>query len=245
MLQVHMGTHMWSSSQASRRGRRMSLELPHHAPPIPMTAKDSEFLQRRPELFFPYLPTQFNAQNGLPRPVRRTWNAVNYTYYWLPNIFQTSDSSDFPPTTSNGLLLERLGGGGGSCGGGGGQPVPPSLSSRHHHPLFPPLPAAHAAAAGGSDPERNISPEPLRVRSPESLQRTKAAAATEEKANKDENGRFRHEPWSWQLGAKNASSDKEKSDEENEKVDEDDEELIQTPQLKTHSATASTESLVA
>ena len=32
----------------------MSLELPHHAPPIPMNAKDSEFLQRRPELFFPY-----------------------------------------------------------------------------------------------------------------------------------------------------------------------------------------------
>ena len=60
--QVHMGTHMWSSSQTSRRGRRMSLELPHHAPPIPMTAKDSEFLQRRrPELFFPYLPTQFRA----------------------------------------------------------------------------------------------------------------------------------------------------------------------------------------
>ena len=54
-----MGTHMWSSSQASRRGRRMSLELPH--PPIPMTAKDSEFLQRRPELFYPYLPTPFSA----------------------------------------------------------------------------------------------------------------------------------------------------------------------------------------
>jgi hypothetical protein len=52
---------MWSSSQPSRRGRRMSLELPH--PPIPLTAKDSEFLQRRPELFFPYLQTPFSSAN--------------------------------------------------------------------------------------------------------------------------------------------------------------------------------------
>lgn len=49
-----MGTHMWSNG-ASRRGRRMSLDLP----PIPMTPKDSEFLQRRPDLFYPYLPAPF------------------------------------------------------------------------------------------------------------------------------------------------------------------------------------------
>jgi len=54
-----MGVHMWSSTQPSRRGRRMSLEMPH--PPIPLTAKDSEFLQRRPELFFPYLQTPFSS----------------------------------------------------------------------------------------------------------------------------------------------------------------------------------------
>ncbi|XP_017787161.1 PREDICTED: homeotic protein spalt-major-like isoform X4 [Nicrophorus vespilloides] len=74
-LKVHMGTHMWSNG-ASRRGRRMSLDLP----PIPMTPKDSEFLQRRPDLFYPYLPAPFlngmqqklneisvvqNPQNGL------------------------------------------------------------------------------------------------------------------------------------------------------------------------------------
>ncbi|KAG5876076.1 hypothetical protein JTB14_011560 [Gonioctena quinquepunctata] len=74
-LKVHMGTHMWSNG-ASRRGRRMSLDLP----PIPMTPKDSEFLQRRPDLFYPYLPAPFlngmqqklneismvqNNQNGL------------------------------------------------------------------------------------------------------------------------------------------------------------------------------------
>uniref|UniRef100_A0A0K2V1K8 Homeotic protein spalt-major n=1 Tax=Lepeophtheirus salmonis TaxID=72036 RepID=A0A0K2V1K8_LEPSM len=61
-LKVHMGIHMWSNTQASRRGRRMSLDLPR--PPIPMTAKDSEFLQRRPELFYPYLQTSFNHPNN-------------------------------------------------------------------------------------------------------------------------------------------------------------------------------------
>ena len=65
-----MGTHMWSSSQSSRRGRRMSLELPAHLggpAPIPMNAKDSEFLQRnRPELFPPYLPTPFSLPPPLP-----------------------------------------------------------------------------------------------------------------------------------------------------------------------------------
>lgn len=60
--QVHMGTHMWSNG-ASRRGRRMSLDLP----PIPMTPKDSEFLQRRPDLFYPYLPAPF--LNGMQQKV--------------------------------------------------------------------------------------------------------------------------------------------------------------------------------
>lgn len=57
-----MGTHMWSNG-ASRRGRRMSLDLP----PIPMTPKDSEFLQRRPDLFYPYLPAPF--LNGMQQKV--------------------------------------------------------------------------------------------------------------------------------------------------------------------------------
>jgi len=61
-VQVHMGTHMWSNG-ASRRGRRMSLDLP----PIPMTPKDSEFLQRRPDLFYPYLPAPF--LNGMQQKV--------------------------------------------------------------------------------------------------------------------------------------------------------------------------------
>jgi hypothetical protein len=58
-----MGTHMWSNG-ASRRGRRMSLDLP----PIPMTPKDSEFLQRRPDLFYPYLPAPF--LNGMQQKVK-------------------------------------------------------------------------------------------------------------------------------------------------------------------------------
>ncbi|XP_037927668.1 homeotic protein spalt-major [Teleopsis dalmanni] len=59
-LKVHMGTHMWSNP-TSRRGRRMSLELPLHRPgSLP---PEPDFIQRRPELFFPYLPPFFN---GLP-----------------------------------------------------------------------------------------------------------------------------------------------------------------------------------
>ena len=53
---------MWSNG-ASRRGRRMSLDLP----PIPINPKDSEFLQRRPDLFYPYLPTPF--LNGVQQKV--------------------------------------------------------------------------------------------------------------------------------------------------------------------------------
>ena len=62
-----MGTHMWTSAQVSRRGRRMSLELPR--PPIPLTAKASEFLQRRPDLFYPYLQTPFNGKSPPPPPI--------------------------------------------------------------------------------------------------------------------------------------------------------------------------------
>lgn len=62
LSQVHLGTHMWSNG-ASRRGRRMSLDLP----PLPITPKDSEFLQRRPDLFYPYLPAPF--LNGVQQKV--------------------------------------------------------------------------------------------------------------------------------------------------------------------------------
>lgn len=48
-----MGTHMWTNG-TSRRGRRMSLELPR-----------PDLLQGRPDLFYPFLPTFLN---GLPRP---------------------------------------------------------------------------------------------------------------------------------------------------------------------------------
>ncbi|XP_054083013.1 sal-like protein 3 isoform X2 [Zeugodacus cucurbitae] len=59
-LKVHMGTHMWTNP-TSRRGRRMSLELPLHRPGS--MPSETDFMQRRPELFFPYLPPFFN---GLP-----------------------------------------------------------------------------------------------------------------------------------------------------------------------------------
>ena len=85
-----MGTHMWTSAQVSRRGRRMSLELPR--PPIPLTAKDSEFLQRRPDLFYPYLQTPFNGkaippsmglENGLLRAVSVILFSVRFIEYQI------------------------------------------------------------------------------------------------------------------------------------------------------------------
>ncbi|XP_055839592.1 homeotic protein spalt-major [Episyrphus balteatus] len=67
-LKVHMGTHMWTNP-ASRRGRRMSLELPMHRPNLPPLGshQDSELMSRRPEIFFPYLPPFFNGLQ--PKPV--------------------------------------------------------------------------------------------------------------------------------------------------------------------------------
>lgn len=58
--QVHMGTHMWSGG-ASRRGRRMSLELP------PRPLHEPHDLLRRPDLFYPYLPAPF--LNGMQQKV--------------------------------------------------------------------------------------------------------------------------------------------------------------------------------
>ena len=59
-----MGTHMWNSNP-SRRGRRMSIDLPnlHISPPnVPSTGSnqsDSTPNQSSPnaDLFFPYLPS--------------------------------------------------------------------------------------------------------------------------------------------------------------------------------------------
>ncbi|XP_022172977.1 sal-like protein 3 isoform X1 [Myzus persicae] len=52
-LKVHMGTHMWTNG-TSRRGRRMSLELPPLQ--IANTVKETDFLQRRPEIYYhPFL----------------------------------------------------------------------------------------------------------------------------------------------------------------------------------------------
>ncbi|KAK9696507.1 Zinc finger, C2H2 type [Popillia japonica] len=107
-LKVHMGTHMWSNG-ASRRGRRMSLDLP----PIPMTPKDSEFLQRRPDLFYPYLPAPFlngmqqklneisvvqNPQNGLGTPGSK-YNLLGFGYP-PPDVMRSQASSPERPPTS-------------------------------------------------------------------------------------------------------------------------------------------------
>lgn len=66
-----MGTHMWSSG-ASRRGRRMSLELPVNRS-HPLTLQDADFLQRRPDLFYPYLPMP--VMGGMHHKVCRLINS--------------------------------------------------------------------------------------------------------------------------------------------------------------------------
>lgn len=73
-----MGTHMWSNG-ASRRGRRMSLELPV-ARSLTMSAQESEFFQRRQDLYYPYLPLPF--LNGL-----RVSNDSNYKHNININLF--------------------------------------------------------------------------------------------------------------------------------------------------------------
>lgn len=63
-----MGTHMWTNG-ASRRGRRMSLELPS----LPLTNKEpqTDLFHRRPDLFYPYLPTPF--LNGVHQKVNSSF----------------------------------------------------------------------------------------------------------------------------------------------------------------------------
>ncbi|XP_023219873.1 sal-like protein 1 [Centruroides sculpturatus] len=60
-LKVHMGTHMWNNC-SSRRGRRMSLELPG----LPITpGKPGDIPPPRPDMYFPYLPpTYVNGMNA-------------------------------------------------------------------------------------------------------------------------------------------------------------------------------------
>lgn len=106
-LKVHMGTHMWSNG-ASRRGRRMSLDLP----PIPMTPKDSEFLQRRPDLFYPYLPAPF--LNGMQQKVSvRSKRLQSSRFSKILNTSLTCRDGlslyAIPNANLNALLVEWLG----------------------------------------------------------------------------------------------------------------------------------------
>jgi len=109
----------------------MSLELPR--PPIPLTAKDSEFLQRRPDLFYPYLQTPFNGKSHHPHPIGMEngllraappeslldTNGTFETNGKDNNNLPTSLRIPFPHTYGRGMLF-------------GGQPLPPSL-----RPNFP------------------------------------------------------------------------------------------------------------
>lgn len=57
-----MGIHTWSG--ASRRGRRMSLELPFNGS-MPLMLQNSEFLQRHSDFFHPYPPAHLLGRMSL------------------------------------------------------------------------------------------------------------------------------------------------------------------------------------
>ncbi|CAM1304039.1 SALL1 (predicted) [Pycnogonum litorale] len=70
-LKVHMGTHMWNNG-ASRRGRRMSIDVPS----LKMPPKDADFSNshhQRPDMYFPYLPSPY--LNGLSPKMNEIANA--------------------------------------------------------------------------------------------------------------------------------------------------------------------------
>lgn len=96
----------------------MSLDLP----PIPMTPKDSEFLQRRPDLFYPYLPAPFlngmqqklneisvvqNPQNGLATPGGK-YNLLGFGYPPPEVLRSQANSPERPPSRPPSREPERL-----------------------------------------------------------------------------------------------------------------------------------------
>ncbi|XP_069963645.1 homeotic protein spalt-major isoform X2 [Bactrocera oleae] len=89
-LKVHMGTHMWTNP-TSRRGRRMSLELPLHRPGS--ISSEADFMQRRPELFFPYLPPFFN---GLP-PKPGDLSPGAFSNLTPPHFPNGANAGKYPP----------------------------------------------------------------------------------------------------------------------------------------------------
>lgn len=96
-FQVHMGTHMWTNG-ASRRGRRMSLDLP----PLPITPKDSDFLHRRPDLFYPYLPAPF--LNGMQQKVTKNILLIllaSYRVYYSISFKTVINKNIFKYVTQN------------------------------------------------------------------------------------------------------------------------------------------------
>ncbi|XP_046386829.1 homeotic protein spalt-major isoform X2 [Ischnura elegans] len=168
-LKVHMGTHMWSNG-ASRRGRRMSLDLP----PIPMTPKDSDFLQRRPDLFYPYLPAPF--LNGMQQKLNEI------------SVIQSANSNHMPvppqvPPTSGPNASAAAAAAAVSkyaalaAFAGYDKPLPPHHPPPpppHHHapsgepthsPLFPPIlrqpiPPLPQALKASSPPPPSLNPPP-------------------------------------------------------------------------------------
>lgn len=116
-LKVHMGTHMWNNG-ASRRGRRMSIEVPS----LSLSHKEAEFnASHRPDIFFPYLPSPYlngmspkfneiagmaNLSNslGLPHPASIVNSIASITS--AANLALTSSGGrpNIPPIVTSSFL---------------------------------------------------------------------------------------------------------------------------------------------
>uniref|UniRef100_A0A8D8VQ62 Homeotic protein spalt-major n=1 Tax=Cacopsylla melanoneura TaxID=428564 RepID=A0A8D8VQ62_9HEMI len=95
-LKVHMGTHMWTNG-ASRRGRRMSLDLPPHLTPSITPKEPSEYLHRRPDLFYPYLPAPFlNGMQQKLNEISVIQNVTSNMSNGLINFTSTFGTANLP-----------------------------------------------------------------------------------------------------------------------------------------------------
>ncbi|XP_026680961.1 sal-like protein 1 [Diaphorina citri] len=141
-LKVHMGTHMWTNG-ASRRGRRMSLDLPPHLTPSITPKEPSEFLNRRPVLFYPYLPAPFlNGMQQKLNEISVIQNVTSNMSNGLINFTSTFGSASLPESLKRSLSPDK------------------PLSPGAHHRGTSPLWGDKNGTGNHSDDQIDVGPSP-------------------------------------------------------------------------------------
>ncbi|KAI5737753.1 hypothetical protein M8J76_016448 [Diaphorina citri] len=141
-LKVHMGTHMWTNG-ASRRGRRMSLDLPPHLTPSITPKEPSEFLHRRPDLFYPYLPAPFlNGMQQKLNEISVIQNVTSNMSNGLINFTSTFGSASLPESLKRSLSPDK------------------PLSPGAHHRGTSPLWGDKNGTGNHSDDQIDVGPSP-------------------------------------------------------------------------------------